>query len=76
MELRGKVVRQRYGAGSKSEHEAVMLATEGTTYRLRRKGGNPFKDPELDRLIGQEIVCQGTVHKDTVLMDSWQVAKE
>ena len=75
MELRGSVIRRRFGTGTKSEHEAVMLATGQGTYRLRRRGGNPFQDPELDQLVGHEITCQATVHRDTVLMDSWEVVE-
>lgn len=71
MQLRGKVVRQLFGRGTKSEHDAVMLATPQGTYRLRRVGGNPFSDPELDQLVGREIVCQGQIHQGTVLMSSW-----
>lgn len=71
MELRGTVVRRPFGVGTKSEHQAVMLATDRGTFRLRRAGGNPFHDPELERLVGTGIVCQGAVHNDTVLMTSW-----
>lgn len=71
MEFRGTVVRRQYGAGSKSEHDAVMLVTDDGAYRLRRVGGNPFQDPALDQLVGQKIVCEGTLHQSTVLMSSW-----
>jgi hypothetical protein len=75
MQLRGNVVRRPFGRGSKSEHEAVLLATDKGTYRLRRAGGNPFRDEELEKLVGHEIVCEGVIHQDTVLMDSWQVVE-
>jgi hypothetical protein len=76
MQLSGKIIRQRFGSGTKSEHEAVMLVTDKGTYRLRRVGGNPFHDPELEQLVGHDIVCQGNIHRDTVLMDSWRVVEE
>lgn len=76
MELRGSVIQKKFGAQSKSEHAAVLLTTDQGTYRLRRRGGNPFRDPELDQLVGHEIICQATIHQDTVLMDSWQVVNE
>jgi hypothetical protein len=74
MELRGLVVKALHGQGTKSEHEAVLLDTGAGTYRLRRAGGNPFADPELDRLVGQQIVCTGTVHQGTVIMSDWRPA--
>ena len=76
MELRGKVIKRPFGLGSKSEHNAVMLATSDGTYRLRRAGGHPFTDPELDRLVGQEIVLKGILHQGTVIMDSWEATNE
>lgn len=59
--VRGTVTKRRYAAGSKSDHEAVMLTTDDGEYRLRRQGGNPFVDPELDRLVGKRIEASGTV---------------
>jgi hypothetical protein len=74
MELKGKVVKQPFGLGSKSAHDAVMLVTPDGTYRLRKAGGNPFQDPDLDHLVGQEIVLKGILHQGTVIMDSWESA--
>jgi hypothetical protein len=54
MQIQGRVVRRPFGTGTKSEHEGLMLETDGGTYRLRRVGGNPFHDPELDLLVGQQ----------------------
>jgi hypothetical protein len=51
-----------------------MLETDGGTYRLRRVGGNPFSDPELDQLVGQDITVQGAIHQGMVLMSSWEPA--
>jgi hypothetical protein len=48
-----------------------MLATDEGTYRLRRMGGHPFRDPELDGLVGRQIVCDGVLHQGTVLMTAW-----
>jgi hypothetical protein len=74
MELRGTVVKALYGKGTKSEHEAVLLDTGDGTYRLRRAGGNPFADPELDELVGREVVVTGTVHQGTVIISGWKPA--
>lgn len=73
MSFRGKVVKKTVGAGSKSEHDAVVLLTDERELILRRQGGNPFADPELDRLVGSSIVCEGTVHGATLIMSTWQM---
>ena len=59
--VRGKVTRRPYAAGSKSEHEAVMLVTDEGEFRLQIKGGNPFHDPALERLVGRQIEAEGIV---------------
>ncbi len=38
-----------------------MLVTDDGEFRLRRKGGNPFSDPSLDRLVGKHIEAEGVV---------------
>lgn len=59
--VRGRVTRRPFAVGSKSEHEAVMLVTDEGEFRLQRAGGNPFQDPELDRLVGKRVELEGTV---------------
>ena len=59
VELNGKVVKGKFAKGSKSEHNAVYLETESGSFVLRRKGGNPFNDPELQKLIGEKISATG-----------------
>jgi hypothetical protein len=71
MKMHGKVIRELYGKGSKSEHAAVMFATDQGTFRLRQTGGNPFQDPALDELVGREIDAEGVIHQGTFLMSSW-----
>ena len=75
MELKGKVIRRPFGQGSKSAHDAVMLSTPDGTYRLRRMEGNPFSDPELDKLVGQDIVADGVLHEGTMIMKSWEASE-
>lgn len=65
-------MRRSYGTGSKSEHEAVMLDTGEGLYRMRRRGGNPFRDPELDALVGSTIECEGTLRDSLLIVDSWR----
>lgn len=61
IQLRGIVRLQLFGKGSKSEHEAVCLVTEKKTYVLRRTGGNPFYDAQLNNLIGKKIMATGVI---------------
>ena len=75
MVIRGQVIRRPYAVGSKSERLAVMLATPKGQYVLRRVGANSYSDPELDELIGKQIVCEGNLHRDTLLMSSWRPAE-
>lgn len=74
MTFRGKVVIKPFGTGSKSEHDAVYLATDAGDYVLRRAGGNPFRDPQLDALVGKEITCEGFTTDHTLIMSSWSVS--
>jgi hypothetical protein len=71
MKLKGHVTRKLFAAGSKSEREAVILVTHGGEYVLRRKGGNPFFDEELENLVGKRISCEGDLAGYTFLMDRW-----
>jgi hypothetical protein len=72
VQYRGKVIRQSFAAGSKSEHEAVALLTPNGPLKLRRPGGNPFADPELDKLVGREIVVDGELMQGQLLMHRWE----
>jgi hypothetical protein len=61
-------VKRPFGAGTKSEHDAVLLVTKDKEYVLRRQGGNAFQDPELERLVGKRVRCTGTVAGYTLLI--------
>ncbi len=74
MTYRGRVVRKRLSTGSKSEHDALVLVTDdGQEYKLRRQGGNPFRDPELDALEGRQIECEGILRNGQLIMNIWSV---
>ncbi len=60
-ELIGKVIVQKFGEGSKSEHDAVYLDTGVEKYRIKKKGGNPFYDASLHELIGKTIKAKGNI---------------
>ena len=68
MIIEGRVIKRRIAVGTKSEHDAVMLSTESGDYVLRRQGGNAFRDPELDRLVGETVSCDGVIHGHTLLV--------
>ncbi len=73
MQFQGKVVREQFGADSKSEHQAVVLLTSCGSLKLRRPGGNPFLDPELEQLVGREINCEGEIHQGQLFMTRWDI---
>lgn len=73
MEFEGQVVKKPFGAGSKSERDAVYLvAGSGEQYVLRRRGGNPFQDPELDKLVGKSIAAEGLLTGYTLIVSHWR----
>jgi hypothetical protein len=58
--LRGRVACERLSAGSKSDRVGTLLALpDGRRIPLRRAGGNPFRDPELEALEGQVLIVEG-----------------
>jgi hypothetical protein len=71
MIFNGKVIKKPFARGTKSEHEAVCLATDQGEFVLRRLGGNPFSDPELDQLVGKQIRCEGEVVGYTLIISAW-----
>jgi hypothetical protein len=68
----GTVAKRVVAPGSKSEREAVVLETGQGEYVLRREGGNPFRDPELERLVGKRIRAVGRQRQQTLVMNSWE----
>ena len=61
MLLQGRVIKKMYGAGSKSEHQAVYLKSSHGEFKLRLPNANPFQDPQLDKLVGKSIAAHGEV---------------
>ena len=72
MEVQGKVVKRVFGAGTKSEHDAVTLVTDNGDFKLRRKDGNPFFDPDLEDLVGKTIRCEGFAHDYTFVISDFE----
>jgi hypothetical protein len=75
-EFVGKVTKKLFGKGSKSEHEAIYLETEEHQYVLRRRGGNPFHDPKLHKLIGKTVQCTGVVDDYTLTISDLKEVDE
>lgn len=72
-ELTGEVTKGAFASGSKSEHDAIFLNTSEGRYVLRRQGGNPFSDPELEGLVGKTIRCRGVVANYTFIFSQCEV---
>ena len=70
-EILGRVSKAPFAVGSKSEHDAVFVESDQGRYVLRREGGNPFFDPELEKLVGKTVRCQGTIAGTTFIMSDW-----
>jgi hypothetical protein len=73
--ISGQVVKGPFAKGSKSEHDAIFLNSEKGRYVLRRQGGNPFYDPELEKLLGKTIRGKGVVTDYTFLLSEWSEVK-
>jgi len=73
MKIRGHVIKKKLYAGSKSEHEGLVLVTPQGEYKLRRQGGNSFWDEELTPLEGKEIECEGLLRGNQFIMTRWKI---
>ncbi len=71
MKIKGEVFQKRYAPGSKSDHNAVMIRTADGEFKLRREGGNPFRDPTLDALVGKRIQAEARQTETVVIMADW-----
>jgi hypothetical protein len=58
----GTVKEVKWAAGSKSEHMAIVLDTgDGHAPKISLRGGNPFRDKELEQFIGQKVSFEGII---------------
>jgi hypothetical protein len=57
--LEGRIERRLVERGTKSEHHAMVLVSDGKSYPLQRVGGNPFRDPYFDSMEGQQVKLTG-----------------
>ncbi len=72
----GQVIKKPFARGSKSERSAVFLATAEGEYVLRLKGGNPFHDEQLERLVGKQIWGEGVLTGYTLILSHWEEIAE
>ena len=75
MKLRGRVTKAVLYAGTKSEHEGIVLTTPEGEFKLRRRMGNPFWDEVLAQLEGKEIEGEGIIRGDQFIIDRWQMVQ-
>ncbi|SPD74671.1 hypothetical protein PITCH_A290055 [uncultured Desulfobacterium sp.] len=75
MILRGRVTKKLLYAGTKSEHEGIVLITSQGGFKLRRKSGNPFWDEDLAQLEGKEIEGQGIIRGGQFILDHWKIVE-
>lgn len=73
MHFEGRVIKKQVSRGSKSQRDAVVLATDAGEYVLRRRGGNPFRDSVLEELIGKSICCDGRLEDYALILSDWTV---
>ena len=76
MIVEGVVVRRRINIGSKSEHDATMLVSEEGAFKLRRSGGHPFSDPEVQALVGFRIRAEGFLTAGQFIMTRYDVLRD
>ena len=70
----GRVLKHKFGVGSKSEHDGIFIFTDdGEEFKLRRSEGNAFDDPELDKLVGKRICGKGMLHKHLFIVNEYSV---
>lgn len=70
--IEGTLVGARFGAGSKSAHEAVWLESPdlpNARIVLRRKDGPAFDDRDLAQHVGKRVRCDGFIVAHTLLAD-------
>ena len=72
MRVRGRVTKKKLYAGTKSEHEGLVLVTAQGEFKLQRKGGNPFWDETIAELEGKEIEGEGSLRERRFILSRWK----
>jgi hypothetical protein len=71
--ISGRVRKKKLYAGTKSEHEGLVLVTAEGEFKLQRKGGNPFWDEALAELEGKAIEAEGALKDTRFIMSQWTI---
>ena len=50
-----------------------MLVTANKEYKLRRRGGNPFRDDALAELENRQVRVEGEPDGTEFFVDSWEI---
>lgn len=72
--FKGQVLRRAFAPGSKSAQDAICLVdAQGRSFKLRRVGGDPYADKQLEGLLGKTIAGHGRMLAgNTVLLADWE----
>ena len=76
MKIEGEVFKKAVGKKSKTEYEAICIKTGKQSYVLRQPGQSPFKNSELEKLVGKQIKAEGELVKDIFFVSEWEVMEE
>ena len=72
-EFKGQVVKGPFAVGSKSERQGIFLESKGDRYLLRQMGGTPYRDEELEKLVGKTIKAEGEIDDYLLMLSDWKV---
>ena len=76
MKIEGEVYTKRVGKKSKTDYDAICIKTSRRHYVLRQPGQGPFKNPELEQLIGKKIKAEGESINDIFFVINWELMDE
>ena len=66
----GRILKQIWAKGTKSEHEAYVLATTDGTgiYKIRCQGARPFElDPTLEQFENKDVCVTGVINNGSIV---------
>lgn len=73
--LTGTVASGAFGAGSKSEREAIWLQVGAERFVLRRKDGPSYGDSELTGYVGKRVSCDGFIVGSLLLAEHIRIVR-